>query len=1043
MIAAVAVASSPALVSAQIGTSVLIGRVTDASTNKPLADVVVTATSPALQGEQTVVTDGSGAFRIPTLPPGDYTLRYEADGFRPLARQAIPLRASVTLRADAQLLPETLAAAEVEIIAKAPTIDVGSARQGVSIDSEFTNRVPVAPPSGKGGANRSFEQLAEVAPTVHSDHFGASVAGTTSNENVYMIDGLTVGDPGFGYNGMPLGIDFIKETTIITGGYLPEYGRGGGGILDVVTKSGSNEFHGSVFGNLTPWTGNPKFPPPQDSISTTWALDSVRDFGFDLGGPIVKDKLWFYLGADVSRLSYDLTRDLNTLLVGSDGRYLYDDDGLIRSERIPGSRRVFLADQSALQYIGKLTFSPTENDRIELTHRGTPTHSGGEGVYSVDYETGLPNIFGNPGRSRLIGPFGSTAYKQIADAFDTSLKWTHSTEDKKLTFDIVLGWHNQRTANLAGDGSFGGSGFSGIPLFAFQRTSPFPHPITDFETISDPSLCVNDVPDGDPRCPVSDYVLGGPQILEDRLFNRYQLREIVTFVTQGLGHHILKAGVELEYTSYNSQRMYPGSVSLQESPDGTTVFDYRHLGGLTGPDQAYEIPVNRFKTYTLSFGAFVQDSWSIMDKVTVNLGVRYDTQSLYAEQGLGLRLPNQWSPRVGVIFDPTQKGRAKLFANYAIYYQTFPLNIMDRAGSGEGMIRSRRPFADCDPRSDSYPESCKEYDNLVVRNGPEAPNIKWTYLQTGKLVVDPDLDSQSTNEFSAGGEYEIIPSGRLGLTYIHRWMGNVLEDMSPDYGYTYFVGNPGHGIASSFPEAKRTYDAGILHFTKTFSDAWLAQASYTLSYLRGNWEGLFRSQTLQLDPGTNSDFDIPALIVNRNGPLAADRRHEIKLYGARDFELAPQHHLNVGASYVARSGAPTNYLGENLSYGTDEVFLLPRGSGERLPWQHRIDLHVGYMFYQTKAATLQITADVFNVFNFQAITRRSQTYTLRPVRGIVGEDAKDPFVNGNKKIIDPDKIQADDGEERPFESADRNRAFGAPLEYQEPISMRIGVKGSF
>src|SRR6185503_882398 len=170
----------------------------------------------------------------------------------------------------------------------------------------------------------------------------------------------SVGDPGFGYNGTPLSIEFIKETSIVTGGYLPEYGRGGGGVLDVVTKSGSNEFHGSVFGNYTPWQKQPRFPLAQDAISTSTRLDTVRDIGFDLGGPIIKDKLWFYLGADLSSQTFALTRDLNSLQVDpTSGKYVFNDQGFIQSLPIDGTRRKYLADQTAFQYIGKLTYSPT------------------------------------------------------------------------------------------------------------------------------------------------------------------------------------------------------------------------------------------------------------------------------------------------------------------------------------------------------------------------------------------------------------------------------------------------------------------------------------------------------------------------------------------------------------------------------------------------------------------------------------------------------------------------------------------------------------
>src|SRR5215471_4113736 len=140
---------------AQIGSGALTGQVVDASSKRPLADVVVTATSPALQGEHTVITDSTGSFRIPNLPPGEYALRYESDTFRPYSRGGIALRAGITLRIDAELLPETLKAEEVTVVAKPPTVDVGSSRTAVTITSEFTSRLPVASPAGKGGAQRS------------------------------------------------------------------------------------------------------------------------------------------------------------------------------------------------------------------------------------------------------------------------------------------------------------------------------------------------------------------------------------------------------------------------------------------------------------------------------------------------------------------------------------------------------------------------------------------------------------------------------------------------------------------------------------------------------------------------------------------------------------------------------------------------------------------------------------------------------------------------------------------------------------------------
>src|SRR6266545_6307069 len=186
---------------AQQGAGVLVGTVTDASTKAPVPDVVVTVTSPALQGEQTVVTDSTGTYRVPDLPPGEYTVRLEKEQYRPFSRGGIGLRADTTLRVNADLLPETIKAEEVTVIARAPTVDVGSSSTGMSISQEFTRRIPVSRPGNKGSASRSFESVAEAAPGANADRYGTSVNGTTSPENQYVLDGMSVNNPAYGVIG--------------------------------------------------------------------------------------------------------------------------------------------------------------------------------------------------------------------------------------------------------------------------------------------------------------------------------------------------------------------------------------------------------------------------------------------------------------------------------------------------------------------------------------------------------------------------------------------------------------------------------------------------------------------------------------------------------------------------------------------------------------------------------------------------------------------------------------------------------------------------
>ncbi|WP_338050636.1 YfbK domain-containing protein [Pyxidicoccus caerfyrddinensis] len=198
MLAAPAVAQPDA----GTGVSVIIGTVIEVQSRKPLRDVVVTATSPKLQGEQTVVTDAQGNYRIPQLPPGVYTLRFEVEQHKPYARADIQLRPNRTIRVNVELLPDSLGV-DMELMGAQPTIDVGSTTTGVQVDQEFIRHIAAARPGGKGSSAHSFESLAEVAPGAQTDSYGVSINGPTSPENGYVVDGLSSSDPAYGINASP------------------------------------------------------------------------------------------------------------------------------------------------------------------------------------------------------------------------------------------------------------------------------------------------------------------------------------------------------------------------------------------------------------------------------------------------------------------------------------------------------------------------------------------------------------------------------------------------------------------------------------------------------------------------------------------------------------------------------------------------------------------------------------------------------------------------------------------------------------------------
>src|SRR4029079_13699817 len=126
---------------------------------------------------------------------------------------------------------------------------------------------------------------------------GFSFGGATGPENNFLIDGLNATNPGLGLQGTNFSVEFIKETEIITGGYNAEYGRATGGVVNVVTKSGSNEFHGGAWFTRPSRELNPTIVGRSgESVASLSHTTYAFDFGFDLGGPIVKDKVWFYIG---------------------------------------------------------------------------------------------------------------------------------------------------------------------------------------------------------------------------------------------------------------------------------------------------------------------------------------------------------------------------------------------------------------------------------------------------------------------------------------------------------------------------------------------------------------------------------------------------------------------------------------------------------------------------------------------------------------------------------------------------------------------------
>src|SRR5947207_745329 len=284
------------------------GQVTDPN-GAAVKGATVTATSPNLITAQSATTGDEGRYLISALPPGKYKVTVDASGFGKFSKDDVAVNLGHSSTVDPQLSLAT-ATATVNVTGGAQ-VDVSANTSGSNVSTEQFSNFPT---------QRTVQGLYTIAPSVTRsglrDATGRdrdpSVAGASGPENNYILDGVNTTDPAFGGSGANLPFEFVQEVEIKTGAYGAEYGKATGGIFNVITKSGGNEFHGDIFGYGTtkglvrsvknfPFTGS-----AANGFSET-------DIGGDIGGPIKKEKLWFFGAFNPQRrTNFYLTQTFHT-----------------------------------------------------------------------------------------------------------------------------------------------------------------------------------------------------------------------------------------------------------------------------------------------------------------------------------------------------------------------------------------------------------------------------------------------------------------------------------------------------------------------------------------------------------------------------------------------------------------------------------------------------------------------------------------------------------------------------------------------------------
>ena len=941
----------------------ITGKVVDEQ-GKAVPGASVEITSP--QGTKTFVSDASGRFFAPFLTPDRHSIKIALPGFATVEQKNIDVRlgqrVDLTLTLKVSTVQETM-----EVVGAAPVVDTNSTTSGGVLNTETLQHLPVG---------RAFTDTLYLVPGV-SDSSGVgranpSIGGGSGLENNYIVDGVNITDTGFGgvgsYNsvfgslGSGVTTDFIRETQVKTGGFEAEYGQSTGGVVNVITKSGTNAFHGSVFGYFRPsglessWD---TFQAPNGTVNTT-GRDEF-DFGISLGGPIMKDKLFFF-GTFNPQFQ---TRSF----VAPDG-FPYESLGSVDRKR------------KIYSYAGKLSFQASSSHRFDLSVFGDPS-KGESGLQR--FSTLRRRAYeGNPGTAAIEGGFSELTY----------------------------GGHNQ---TLRYDGIISPSWL--VEASVAHASNKFDEiPTVDDWIFTDLTRVPNGVTGGlggyeRDKGSNTQFSVRSTHILN--VAGNHQVR-------YGASIEDIDFTRDFDYSGPNL-RLGDGQTTLTGGPiqirTGGGVRYFRATRGKlleTGPTtQKY---LNLFAQDTWQIGRFtfrpgVRWERQKLQGVTPppDLCHEGDTRPGAGDgTGAAIACNFTWSdllaPRIGATYDVLGNGKAKIYAAYGRFYAKIPNDLAARAMSADAGI-TRQHYRDAGlTQPVSNGTSFAGTSTHLIQSSPHA------------AIIDPESGSTYKNELVGGVEFEVMRSVSLGVRYIRRTMPQIVEDIGelPVFGYffdacgdavvDYFITNPSTATktvgcpglpSASFENPTHNYDSFEVTMNKNFSGNWGLIASYRYAKLKGGFEGFFRSDNGQSDPAISSLYDFPTNDPSYSDPkfggaegfrgdirylgttlgagvLPNDRPHQLKVYG--NYALGA---LNLGLGVNMGSGKSLTALASNPAYSNSgEVPETIRGGGiqtsdgfmKRSSTETQFDLHADYGFKMASERRVVVMADIFNLFDRQEPT---------------------------------------------------------------------------
>lgn len=964
-------------------TGAINGTVLDGAGNA-VGGAKVTITSISQGTSRTVMTSSSGGFLINGLQTGGYDILVESAGSPSWRANGVNILASQTAQVDVRLA--SVGGAEIVVTGSRAVTAFTGTTTGLNIDVEdFIKDKPLG---------RDLTSIILLAPnTVAGDAtFGnlPSIGGSSVAENAYYLNGLNLTNFDNYLGGATVPFYFYKSVDIKNGGYPAEYGRATGGIVNAVTKSGTNDLKAAAHIDWTPdflrsngknlvsWDGNAYTRTTNTAADEADNLTATLEAGF----PIIQDRLFVY-GMAQFRNSSSLTT-------------------------APRSGTAFERRNNDPFWGVKVDAYPIDSQHLEFTIFDTRnTTSRADRQYS--YINGVNNF----GTATAVTDFHGGGLNYVAKYTGRMTDW--------FTLSAAYGRVRDRfdSETTAGDG--------GLPYF-----------------VNLSGVTTYGVPHGGFYNGQRNASLASPYSTERKFF-----RSDADLRFNALGDHHIRFGYEQENNTLNHVTVRNGGAYefgkgfLSQAAFNALLGNGGALligraADANGPivELNYFNTGGSFKAKNQAF--YIQDEWAVTDRLTVNLGVRRDDFRVNKPSGKPIaNLDKNYAPRVGATYQMWDDNSGKLFASYGWYYLPIASNTAFRQGAPSFYFRQRYNYSGLDANG------LPKLTTLVTNQGSYQTACPFALVPNGATTncnvtgdgadidttqaIAANLKATRESEFIVGYEQK-LGLWKAGITYVHRNLDRTAEDSAIDAavnaycaannitpkstttgaavpctsiftGYhQYVINNPGQDIVVNllaagtdldnklvtlkaadlgYGNAIRKYDAVTLSFDRAWSDNYSLGGSYTWSKSRGNSEGYVQSDFGQTDSGITQDFDQPGFVDYSYGNLPNDRRHQFKLYG--NVQLGDS--LTLGANIQVQSPRPLSCFGYHPTdrfangYGAASHFCggkpSPRGTAQETDWYQTINIAVRYnLHFDERVVTLR--ADVFNLLNSQNITSRNE-----------------------------------------------------------------------